>query len=63
MHNGVLHDLYCLPDIIWMIKSRRISWVGHVGRVMHTLSWLGKEEEDYLVDIVVDERTVLNRVF
>ena len=34
-----------------------------MGRVMHTLSWLGKEEEDYLVDIVVDERTVLNRVF
>jgi hypothetical protein len=26
----VLHNLYCSPSIIRMIKSRRIRWAGHV---------------------------------
>jgi len=25
-----LHDLYSLPDIIRMIKSREMRWTGHV---------------------------------
>jgi hypothetical protein len=25
-----LHDLYSLSNIVWVIKSRRISWTGHV---------------------------------
>ena len=31
VHNEQLHDLYSLPTIIWVIRSRRMSWVGHVG--------------------------------
>jgi hypothetical protein len=27
-----LHDLYFLPSIIRMIKSRRMRWTGHVAR-------------------------------
>jgi hypothetical protein len=23
-------DLYCSPNIVWMIKSRRMRWAGHV---------------------------------
>jgi hypothetical protein len=30
LHKEELHDLYSLPSIIRIIKSRRIRWVGHV---------------------------------
>jgi hypothetical protein len=33
LHNEELRDLYSLPSIIGIIKSRRISWVGHVTRM------------------------------
>jgi hypothetical protein len=32
-HNEELHNLYSSPSIIRMIKSRRISWAGHVSRM------------------------------
>ena len=32
LHNEELNDLYCLPNIVRVIKSRRISWAGHVAR-------------------------------
>jgi len=25
-----LNDLYCSPNIVWVIKSRRMRWTGHV---------------------------------
>jgi len=31
--NKGLHDLYCLTEIIRVIKSRRIKWEGHVARM------------------------------
>jgi hypothetical protein len=31
--NEELHDLYCSPSIIRMIKSRRMMWAGHVARM------------------------------
>jgi hypothetical protein len=30
LHNVELHNLYSLPSIITMIKSRRIRWAGQV---------------------------------
>jgi hypothetical protein len=30
LHNEELNDLYCLPNIIQVVKSRRMTWVGHV---------------------------------
>jgi hypothetical protein len=30
LHNGELHNFYPSPDIIRQIKSRVMSWVGHV---------------------------------
>jgi hypothetical protein len=30
LHNEVLHNLYSSPNIIRMIKSRRMRWAGHV---------------------------------
>jgi hypothetical protein len=33
LHNEELNDLYSLPNIIPVIKSRRMRWAGHVARV------------------------------
>ena len=33
LHNNELNDLYFSPNIVWMIKSRRMRWVGHVARM------------------------------
>jgi hypothetical protein len=29
LHKEELNDLYSSPNIIWVIKSRRMRWVGH----------------------------------
>ncbi|KAJ4439325.1 hypothetical protein ANN_07447 [Periplaneta americana] len=33
LHNAELHALYCSPDIIRNVKSRRLRWAGHVARM------------------------------
>jgi hypothetical protein len=33
LHNEELHDLYSSPNIVWVIKSRRMRWVWHVARM------------------------------
>jgi hypothetical protein len=38
LHNEELHNLYSSPSIIRIIKSRKMSWAGHVAR-------MGGEEE------------------
>jgi hypothetical protein len=38
--NEVLNNLYSLPSIIRMDKSRRLRWAGHVAR-------MGKTRNDY----------------
>jgi hypothetical protein len=30
LHNEELNDLYSLPNIVQVIKSRRLRWAGHV---------------------------------
>jgi hypothetical protein len=30
LHNGEINDLYSLPSLVRVIKSRRMGWVGHV---------------------------------
>jgi hypothetical protein len=44
MHNEELHNLYNSPNIIRVIKSRRMRWAGNVTQVgeMHTKFWQGK---------------------
>jgi hypothetical protein len=32
LHNEELRDLYSSPNIIRIIKSRRMRWAGHVAR-------------------------------
>ena len=33
LHNVELNDLYTSPNIVRVIKSRRIRWAGHVARM------------------------------
>ena len=33
MHNEELNDLYSSPNIVRVIKSRRMGWAGHVARL------------------------------
>jgi hypothetical protein len=33
LHNEELSDLYSLPNIMRVVKSRRMRWAGHVARL------------------------------
>jgi hypothetical protein len=33
LHNDELHDLYSSPNILMMIKARRLRWAEHVARM------------------------------
>jgi hypothetical protein len=53
LHNEELNDLYCSPNIDWVIKSTTIRWAGHVARMgrgeAYTGFWWGNLwERDYL---------------
>ena len=30
LHKEELNDLYSSPNVVWVIKSRRMRWAGHV---------------------------------
>jgi hypothetical protein len=47
LHNEELHNLYSSPNIIIIIKSRRMRWAGHVARIRETTAYrilVGKPE-------------------
>jgi hypothetical protein len=33
LHNEELNDLYSLPNIVQVVKSKRMRWAGHVARM------------------------------
>ena len=33
LHNEELSDLYSLPNIVQVVKSRRMRWAGHMARM------------------------------
>jgi hypothetical protein len=33
LHNEEINGLYSSPNIVWVIKSRRMRWAGHVARM------------------------------
>jgi hypothetical protein len=49
LHNEELHNLYSSPNIIRVIKSRRMRWAGHVAQIgrrgMHIGYWWGSQKE------------------
>jgi hypothetical protein len=34
LHNDELSDLYYFPNIVRVVKSRRMRWAGHVARMV-----------------------------
>jgi hypothetical protein len=64
LHNDELHSLYSSPNILSMIKSRRMRWVGHVARMgrgeVFTAFWFGgPKARDHWEDLDVGDRITL----
>jgi hypothetical protein len=65
LHNEELHKLYPWPNIIRIIKSRRMRRVGNVARmgirgILAGFWWGSKKERDQQDDLDLDGRTILN---
>ena len=68
LHNEELNDLYRSPNIVRVIKWRRMRWAGHVARMGEgeacTVLWWGNQRErDDLGDPGVDGRIILRWTF
>jgi hypothetical protein len=63
LHNEELNDLYCSPNTIRVIKTRRMRWAGHVSRMEERRGvykvFVRKPEGDNLGDPGVDGRITL----
>ena len=64
LHNKELNDLYSSPNIVRVIKSKRMRWAGHVARMGEERgcigSWLGnRRERDHWGDLGVDGWIIL----
>jgi hypothetical protein len=40
--------LYCIPKIVWVMKSGRIEWVGHVAGMVEGVMPRNTHEDVYL---------------
>ena len=64
LHNEELSDLYSSPNIVRVIKSRRMRWAGHVARMGEERgcigSWWGnRRERAHWRDLGVDGWIIL----
>jgi len=64
LDNEGLNDLYCSPNIVRVIRSRKMRWAGHVARIgrgeVYTGFWWGNlRKREHLEDPVVDGRIIL----
>jgi hypothetical protein len=64
-HNVELHGLYSSPNIVTVIKSRRMRWAGHValmgrGEVFTGFLFGGPKGRDHWKDLRVGGRIILS---
>ena len=64
LRNEELNDLYCLPNIVREIKSRRMRWAGHVARMGEERVCIGffsgnRREGDHWGDLGIDGWIIL----
>jgi hypothetical protein len=67
-HNEELTDLYSLPNIVRVVKSRRMRWAGHVARMGKERGctgcwWENLRKRGHWGDPDVDGRTILSWIF
>jgi hypothetical protein len=56
--------LYSLPNIVWVIKSRRMRWAGNVAHMEEECTgcwWRNLRERDHWGDPDVDGRIILTQ--
>ena len=68
LHNEELSDLYSLPNIVRVVKSRRMRWAVHVGsmgqgRGVTGFCWANLRERDHWGDPDSDGRIILKWIF
>jgi len=65
--NEELNDLYSSPNIVRVIKSRKMRWAGHVARMGEERGcigscWGNRRERDQWGDLDVDGWIILGRI-
>jgi hypothetical protein len=68
LHHEELNDLYSSPNIVRVIKSRRMRWAGHVvrmgkGRGVYRVWWRNLRGRDHWRDPGIDGRITLRWIF
>jgi len=69
LHNKGLNDLHCSPNIIWVIRSRRMRWAEHVARMggeercLQGFGRKNRKKETTPEDPGVDRRIILRWIF
>ena len=68
LHNEELNDLYSLPNIVRVVKLRRMRWAGHVARMgedrgVHSLLVGKPEGKSHWGDQDVNGRIILRSIF
>jgi hypothetical protein len=60
LRNEELHNLHASPNIVRVIKSKRMRWTGHVAHGRDEKNLVGKPKgRDHSEDTGVDERIIL----
>ena len=67
LQNEELNDLNFSPNIVRVIKSRRIRWAGHVARMgdrrdIYRILVGEREKKNHLVDPDIDGRIILRMI-
>ena len=63
LHNEELSEIYFLPNIVRVVKSRRMRWAGHVARIVEGRGIGNLRERDQWGNPDVDRRIILRWIF